>query len=243
MADKQDRPAAARDFAHFPEAFLLECGIADGKDFIDNKDFRVQVRGHGEGEPHVHAGAVAFDRGVDELLDLGEGDDLVELAADFGLGHAQDRTIEEDVLAAGQLRVEAGTHLQQRADPAVDLRPAAGGLGDAREDLEQRRLARAVAADDAHHLAAPDLEGDILERPELVGGGGGMPAAEYAAQRIAQGVVALLERADAVELGEVFDPDGDVGHGLRITDRRSKIHWVRLYPQRFFLSNGRKPRR
>ena len=58
---------------------------------------------------------------------------------------------------------------------------AAGRLRDARKDLEQRALARAVAADDtctapnavrckcADDLAGLDLEGDVLERPEIFG--------------------------------------------------------------------------
>ena len=48
------------------------------------------------------------------------------------------------------------------------LDPAAVGSVMRREDLEQRALAGAVAADDADHLAALDLEGDVLERPELL---------------------------------------------------------------------------
>ena len=54
------------------------------------------------------------------------------------LRHAQDRAVEVDVLAAGQLGVEAGADLQQAADPAVDLGAPGGRLGDAGEDLEQR---------------------------------------------------------------------------------------------------------
>ena len=45
--------------------------------------------------------------------------------------------------------------------------PAGRRLGDAGEDLQQRALPRAVAADDADHLATLDLEGDILQRPEV----------------------------------------------------------------------------
>ena len=45
--------------------------------------------------------------------------------------------------------------------------PAGRRLGDAGEDLQQRALSRAVAADDADHLAALDLEGDIAEGPEI----------------------------------------------------------------------------
>ena len=82
--------------------------------------------------------------------------------------HAQDRAVQVDVLAPGQLGVKAGAHLQQAAHPPVDLGPPAGRLGDAGEDLEQRALARAVAADDPHHFALLHLEGDILQRPELI---------------------------------------------------------------------------
>ena len=46
---------------------------------------------------------------------------------------------------------------------------ALGRLGDAREDLEQRALAGAVAADDADDLAALDFEGDVTEGPEIFG--------------------------------------------------------------------------
>ncbi len=64
---------------------------------------------------------VALHRRVDELLDLRERDDLVELARDLARAHAQDRAVQEDVLAPGQLGMEAGADLQQAADPAADL--------------------------------------------------------------------------------------------------------------------------
>ena len=66
--------------AHLAEALLLELGVADRQHLVDDQDFRLQVRGHGERQPHVHAAGIVLDRRVEELLDLGEGDDLVELA-------------------------------------------------------------------------------------------------------------------------------------------------------------------
>ena len=66
----------------------------------------------------------------------------------------------------GQLRVEAGADLEQRADPPVDLGPSRAGLGDPRQDLEQRALAGAVAADDAEGLALLDLERHVAQGPE-----------------------------------------------------------------------------
>ena len=54
--------------------------------------------------------------------------------------------VQVDVLPPGQLGMEAGAHLQQGAHPPVDLGAALRRLGDAGEDLEQRRLPRSVAA-------------------------------------------------------------------------------------------------
>ena len=79
------------------------------------------------------------------------------------------------------LRPGSGQALQQGTDAAVYLGVAAGGLGDAGEDLEpcpepcrrKRGLAGAVAADacpecnrrDADDFAALHLEGDVLQGP------------------------------------------------------------------------------
>ena len=45
--------------------------------------------------------------------------------------------------------MEAGADFEQAADAAAELDPAGGRLGDAGQELEQRRFAGAVAADDA----------------------------------------------------------------------------------------------
>ena len=54
-------------------------------------------------------------------LELGERDDLVEAPSDVAAGQAEQRAVQEDVLAAGQLGVDPGADLDQRADPAGDL--------------------------------------------------------------------------------------------------------------------------
>src|ERR1044071_2527731 len=125
--------------------------------------------GDREGETHVHAAGVPLDGRVDEFFDLGEGDDLVEVGLDLGLAHAEDGAVEEDVLAAGQFGVEAGADFEERADSAAYFDLALGRGGDAREDFEQRALARAVAPDDADDVAPLDFERKVFERPEGVG--------------------------------------------------------------------------
>ena len=74
---------------------------------------------------------------------------------------------EDDVLAARQLAVEADAERQQRAHAPVDLDAARVRRQDPGHRAHQRRLAGAVGADDAEHLALGHLEGDVLERLDL----------------------------------------------------------------------------
>ena len=112
------RPPRATSF-DLAEAFLLELGVADREHLVDDQDLGFEMRGDGKGETHIHAGRVALDRGVEKFLDLGKGDDLVEFPADLGAAHAENRAIEIDILAAGELRVKPGADLQEARDPAA----------------------------------------------------------------------------------------------------------------------------
>ena len=157
------------DILHLAKTLLLELRVAHGEHLVHDKDLRLEVGRHREGEPHIHAAAVALHRRVEKPVDLGEGHDLIELAFDLQPAHPKDRAVEEDVLAAGEFRVEAGAHLQQAGHPTAQADAAGGGLGNAAEQLEKGGLARAVAADDADHLAALDFQAEIPQRPELLG--------------------------------------------------------------------------
>jgi hypothetical protein len=107
-------------------------------------------------------------RRVEEFPDTGEFDDLVELRLNLTPLHSEDGAVEEDVLAAGQLGIEAGAYLEQAADAAADDRASLGRRRDPRQHLQERRLAGAVRADHAEHLALVDLEADVPQRPDLL---------------------------------------------------------------------------
>src|SRR5207245_9948177 len=109
----------------------------------------IAAGGPGEGTSNVHSDQVVLDRSVDEALDLGERDDLVELRLDLGLPHPENRPVEVHVLPAGELGVEARPDLEERADPAVNLGLPLGWPGGAREDPQPVALAVRVGADDA----------------------------------------------------------------------------------------------
>ena len=83
---------------------------------------------------------------------------LVEPARDLGLRHPVQTRRQADVLAHRQVADEAAGDLDERRDAAVDRRPCPRPEQHARDQLEQRRLALAVAADDADRLARPHVE-------------------------------------------------------------------------------------
>ena len=130
MAYKQDRPTFTRHLAHLPQAFLLKASVSHCQYLVHQQNLRLQVRGHGESQPHAHAAGVALHRRIDELLHAGEVHDLVELAVDFGFGHAQDRAVEVDVFPSSQLLMKASAHFEQAGDATVELDASAGGVGD-----------------------------------------------------------------------------------------------------------------
>ena len=166
VAHEQQRPALL-EFAQEAHALLHEARVADGERLVDHEDFRVDVRHDGEREPHDHAGRVGLDRLLDEVADVGERADGVEPRFDLLLRQADDVAVEEDVLAPAELGAEARAQFEDGRDAAVRRHAAGGGLQRAADDLQQRRLAGAVAADDADGLAAPDVEADVGERREF----------------------------------------------------------------------------
>ena len=76
------RPVFA-ELLHAPETAALELRVADREHLVDEQDLRLEVRRDREREPHVHPARVALDGRVDELLDAGELDDVVEALLDL----------------------------------------------------------------------------------------------------------------------------------------------------------------
>jgi hypothetical protein len=95
------------------------------------------VRRHRERQADIHARGVALDRGIEKSLDFGKGDDLVEFPADFGAGHAEDRAVQIDVLAPGQLGMKSGADFEQAGDAPLYRDAAFARLRDARQDFKQ----------------------------------------------------------------------------------------------------------
>ena len=84
MTNDQHCAAVAGNVSQFAHAPFLKRDIADRKHFIDEQNILVEIGGNGESQSNVHAAGVMLHRSVDELLDFGEADDIVELAANLG---------------------------------------------------------------------------------------------------------------------------------------------------------------
>src|SRR3989338_8540022 len=139
MADEEDGASLLfRHLFHFPETFLLELRVADGEHLVHQKNIRLKVRRDGECQAHVHAARIALDRRVEEFLDAGELDDLVEFLSDFLAPHAEDCSIEKNILPSGKLRVKASADLKERRDAPAQYRFSFSGWRDAGQDLEER---------------------------------------------------------------------------------------------------------
>src|SRR2546421_2720005 len=214
MADEDDGAASAGHVAHFAKAFLLKIDVSDSQDFIHEKNFRLEIRSNGKREAHVHSGRVVLCGRVNKFLKLGEGNDLVELAGDLLLAHAQDGAGEEGVFAASELGMEASADFEEGTDAAVNFRPASRGTSDAGENLEEGGFARAVAADDTEDFAFAHFEPHVFQGPEgLVFGAAedGERRFQSAAEMITE-ERALLNSAAMVALAEPFTTNHNCVH-------------------------------
>ena len=106
------QPAHRLSFFHIHTAEKLS--VTYREHLVDQEDMRLEVRGNGEGEPHLHAIRVPLDRRIDERCDAGEVHNLVEPPEDVAPLHSQNGAIDEDVLAPGQLRVKTRPNLEER---------------------------------------------------------------------------------------------------------------------------------
>ena len=167
VADEEERHAALPQPPHPGEALLLEAHVADRENLVEDEDVRAHRHRDREGEPRVHAARVGLHRLVDELSDVGERRNLVEPLPHLAPRDAEDRAVQEDVLAARELRVEAASQLEERRHAAAHLDPTfARDLG-TRDDLEERALAGPVASDDTQRLPGPDLDRHAPQRPKV----------------------------------------------------------------------------
>ena len=233
MGYEEDGPAVLDDLLEPLHALVLELLVPYGEHLVHDQDLGLQERRHSKREPDIHTAGITLHGGVDELLDSGEGDDVVEFGGDLLPGHAEDGAIHEDVVPAGQIALKACSYLEKAADPAVDPDDSLAGGRDAGDDLEEGRLPCPVGPDDRDRLSLLDVKVDVLEGVEEVGGLGfllglglripegviGVELALGPAADVAEELTAV-DLTQAVDLGDVLNGDGEGGHGRNLKYER-----------------------
>ena len=184
-------------------ALLLEEHVANGEGLVHDEDVGLGDGGDGERDARDHAGGEVLHGHVHEVGQLGKLDDLLEVRVDELFGVAEQRAVEVDVLASGELEVKTRTELDQGRDITANDALALAGLEHAGDDLEHGGLARTVGANQADDLAGFHLEGDVLECAEL----GEEQLVLHQLDEVLLEVIELLGR-HVEDHGDVVDFDG-----------------------------------
>ena len=184
VAGEEQGHAVVEHAPHAAHALELEQGVAHRQRFVDDQDLRVHMHRHRERQAHIHAAGVGFDGAVDEVANVGKGDDVFGPVVDLPGREAQDGGVDGEVFAASEFGVEACAQLQQGGNAAAHLHLPRAGLERAAQQLQQGGLARPVGTDDAKGFATLQLEADALQRTEFA-----VVASTFARQRLQQSVV------------------------------------------------------
>src|SRR5262249_8395795 len=155
---------------HLAETFFLKLEVAHRENFVNKQNFGLEMGRHRKGKAHLHSRAVVFQRCVEEPFDLRKTHDGVKLTKDLALAHPQNRAAQEHILATGEFRMEASADFQEGTDAAADFRMSFGRLCNAREELEEGCLARAIPADQTDNFALHDIEMNIFHGPQDIFG-------------------------------------------------------------------------
>src|SRR5439155_23214864 len=147
---------------------------------------------------------VVLHRVVDELLEFGELENLVEQAIRFATRQAEQGCVEVDILPARELRVESRSELEQRRDPTFGHDLARTRPKNSCEHLQGRGLAGPVGSDQADGAAALDVQRKVMQRIE------GMARGATANQALFQTCRALGVNNEL--LADIASTDHDVGH-------------------------------
>ena len=149
------------------DALLLEGGVADGEHLVDEQDVGVELHEDGEREADLHPRRVVLQAQVDEVLELRELDRRVKASPRLRGAEPEHDGVDDDVLARGEVGVEADAELDEGAHAPAHADRAAVDAVDPGDALHQRALAAAVAPGDAEELPFADLEVDVLQRVQL----------------------------------------------------------------------------
>src|SRR6266536_4187873 len=169
VCDEHDGASLLLVLFHLVQALTLERDITDGEDLIHEENGGIHVHGHGEPQTDVHPRRIELHLVVYEVLELGEGHDVVEHAVRLLARQPQERSIQVHVLPTGQLHMESRPQGEQGGDPPASGDPARGGPENAGDDLEECGLSGTVRAQQAQRFPLLHVDRDVLQSQQFLG--------------------------------------------------------------------------
>ena len=95
------------------KALALEGLVTHSQNLINKEDIRAGVHCDSESQTQEHTRGVELHLGVDKLLNLRKGDNIVKSSFDLLFTHAQNCAVEKNIFTARQVRVEARTDFNE----------------------------------------------------------------------------------------------------------------------------------
>ena len=129
----------------------------------------------GERGALAHAARELVRPALGEVAEVHHLEQLLRARPALGARHARELQRELDVAAHGEPREERGLLEHQAGALGAHVDAARRGLVEAGDEVEQRALAAARRAEQAHELALLDVEGDAFERDDALAAGAERP--------------------------------------------------------------------
>ncbi|MNV54495.1 hypothetical protein D3C71_1466910 [compost metagenome] len=170
MGDEQNRGAPRADLLDPCQALHLEADVSHRQRFINDQHVRLGMDGHGECQAHVHAAGIGLDRPIEEIADVGEGDDRLQLVVHFLAAQAKQGSTQVDIVSTREIRIESCTEFEQGRKTAMDGDRAGGRTNGAAQNLQQGGFTGAIATDDADGFASGYHQVDTVQGAERPAG-------------------------------------------------------------------------
>ena len=168
VGDVQKSRPAGQHLLHTVLAAAFESLVAHGQDLVHDQDFGIHHGGYREAQAGLHAGGEVLDRGIQELPDLREINDLVEMFFHILPGMSQHRAVQKNVLPGCHLRVKTGAELDHGRDLAAHLHSPLVRLQNPGDRLKKGGFTGAVDPDQSPGFSFFYMQIHILQSHELL---------------------------------------------------------------------------
>src|SRR5271157_461665 len=109
MRDEDYRSSLFLNAKDLTKTLVLERQITDGKNLIDQQDIGVAMNRYCKSKTNVHARRIRAYGSIDEISYFGKIDDLMKPTPYFFRCHAEDGSVEINILTSCHVRMKAGS--------------------------------------------------------------------------------------------------------------------------------------